>query len=175
MHVVNHDKVERLKIISRLYKGLLVLIPLLYLLDIIRYGPFELMLWSFSMGEMRIPPATDAPGFCIRLVSLFMYGCFFKCLHQLNERDIEIETCGGWDAWVVSREDSFWESLKPCGELVGLCGSGENCTMVETTEGFYRIQDHIDDVKKGVPVYTNWSSVVIGARGDHSVYTRTSE
>ncbi|MHD0644970.1 hypothetical protein ACYPKM_05045 [Pseudomonas aeruginosa] len=160
---------------SKLFKGLMFLIPLLYVLDVIKYGPFEGLLCVMTMGSMQFPPAHEVTGFAIRCVSFVMYAAIFRLLYLLNEWEIQIDTCGGWEAWVLKREDAFWETLKQCGELAGICGSGEKCSIVETTEGFYRIYDHIDEVKKGIPVYANSSTLVIGERGSHTCYPRYSE
>lgn len=169
-----------------------IVAAVLYWVGVLKISPLHFLEWVGRVGAMLVgedPSASGAaPSFIAGPMAFFRdllagLSWAFMALPWLAyvRYSVGVIEAGSKEAyWQRRREKAELASVPvPVGLLEGISIAkggllSSNETLVETTEGFFRVQGLVDTVKKGVPVFTLGSQLLIGEGRGQKRYTLVS-
>lgn len=164
----------------------LVVIAVLYLLGVVGFSPLDLFEWvGRTLAGTSDGAAEDLPKYIAGPFS-FIHGLIggaswlllFLPLREFVRYRVGVIEAGSEEAYrqQIREEAERASTPQPVGVLVsisiakgGALSSSE--TLVETSDGFFRVSGLVDTVKKGEPVFVLGSSLMIGEGDRQRRYT----
>lgn len=167
-------------------RGALVGVAILYWFGVVGSSPLDLIQWFGR--SLAGTSGADTDGQSSVMGGLFSFAqvlvggaswlLFFIPLQEFARYRVGVIEAGSEKAYWQRRreEDERASTPQPVGLLVsisiakgGVLSSSE--TLVETSDGFFRVSGLVDTVKKGVPVFVLGSSLLIGEGDRQRRYT----
>lgn len=168
---------------------ILLAVTVLYWIGIVGYSPLDLIqkvggwwLDTTAFDPSEMPRFADGPLWFIReFVAGLSWALLILPFHTFFRYRIGIIEAGSAEAYRQIRREETARASTPTavGTLLrvsiakgGILTSSE--TLIETSEGFFRISGMVDTVKKGDPVFTLGSQLLIGVEGGQKRYPLVS-